>query len=212
MCMSIGPKFSASAAAAGLKLGVCMISRYCSFCRAARLANSSTHSPTSFGIFYGLKVIEGCEKVIVPRVPGGGNKGSHGEYVDQLVVELLVGESVGCPLAFFAANRLRGQTARHGRRLVENEGPGVDAEIVFRSLGDEAFGVHGARQVGVQIGALGHVVQEGVKGERSLLAGVLEGSSGAGFAILGDGLRLRDGGRREADQQRGGDERAQPMA
>jgi hypothetical protein len=64
----------------------------------------------------------------------------------------------------------------------------------------------------VQIGTLGHVVKEGVKGERPLLAGVLEGSSGADFAILDDGLWLRDGGRREAGQQRGGDERAQPVA
>jgi hypothetical protein len=40
------------------------------------------------GILYRLKVIEGCEEVIVPRLLGGGNKGSHGKYVDQLVVEL----------------------------------------------------------------------------------------------------------------------------
>ena len=50
------------------------------------------------------------------------------------------------------------------------------------------------------------------RGERPLLAGVLEGSGRAGFAILGDGLRLRAGGRHEADQQRGEDEMAQPVA
>ena len=69
----------------------------------------------------------------------------------------------------------------------------LDTEIVFRSLADEAFRVHGARQVGVQIGALGHIVQEGIKGKRPLLAGLLEGLRGAGLAILRYGLRLRDG-------------------
>ena len=68
---------------------------------------------------------------------------------------------------------------------------------------DEAFRIHGARQMGVEIGALGHVIKKGVKGKWPLLAGTLEGLSGAGFAILRDGLGLRDGGRRQAEQQRG---------
>ena len=66
---------------------------------------------------------------------------------------------------------------------------------------DEGFRVYGAGKVSVQIGALGHVVEEGVKGKRSLLAGVLEGSSGAGFATLRYGLGLGDGSRRQAEQQ-----------
>ena len=33
--------------------------------------------------------------MIVPRLLGGGNKSPHGEYVDQLVVESLIGECVG---------------------------------------------------------------------------------------------------------------------
>ena len=54
----------------------------------------------------------------------------------------------------------------------------------------------------MQIGALGHVVQKGVEGNWTLLAGLLEGSSRAGFAILryGYGLGLSDGGRRQAQQ------------
>ncbi len=155
------------------------------------------------GIFYSLKMIEGCEKVIVPRLIGGGNEGSHGECVDQLVIELLVGKRVGGRLAFFAANRLWGQTACHGRGFVKHQGPGVDAEIVFRSFADEALRVHGTRQVSVQIGALRHVVEEDVKSERPLLASLLEGSRCAGFAILRGGLRLRNGGRHQAEQQRG---------
>ena len=163
-----------------------------------QLIDPLAHVP---GILNGLKVIKGCEKVIVPRLLGGGNKRAHGKYVDQLVVELLIGKSVGCGLALVATNRLRGQAAGRRRCFVKREGFGVDAEVVFRGLADEAFRVHGARQVRVQIGALGHVVKEGVKGERSLLAGMLEGSSGAGFAILRDGLRLCDGGRRQANQR-----------
>ena len=77
------------------------------------------------GILYCQKVIEGCEEVIVPRLLGGGNKRPHGEYVDQLVIELLVGECVGGALALFATNRLRGQTAGCGRCLIKREGLGA---------------------------------------------------------------------------------------
>ena len=141
--------------------------------------------------------------MIVPRLFRGGNKRPHGEYVDQLVIESLIGECVGSALALFTTNRLRRQTTRCGRCLIKCEGLGLDAEIVFHGLTDEAFRVHGARQVGVEIGALGHVMKKGVKGKWSLVAGTLEGLSGAGFALLRYGLELRDGGWREAEQQRG---------
>ncbi len=155
------------------------------------------------GVLHSQEVIERGEKVIVPRLFRGGNKRPHGEYVDQLVVEPLIGECVGGTLALVATNRLRRQTTRGGRRLVKREGLGLDAEIVFHSLADEAFRVHGARQVGVQIGALGHVMKKGVKGKRSLAAGTLEGLSGAGFAIMHCGLGLRHDSWRKAEQQRG---------
>ena len=72
--------------------------------------------------------------MIVPGIAGRGNKRPHGKYVDQLVIEVLMGECVGGRLAFFATDRLRGQTARCGRCLVKGEGLGVDAEIVFGGL------------------------------------------------------------------------------
>ena len=112
------------------------------------------------GVLNRLKVVERCEKVIVSRLLGGGDEGSHGKYVDQLVVELLVGQRVGCSPALFATNRLRRQAAGHGRRFVKHECLGVDAEVVFRRFADEAFRVDGARQVGVQVGALRHVVKK----------------------------------------------------
>jgi hypothetical protein len=46
-------------------------------------------------------------------------------------------------------------------------------------------------------------MKESVKGERSLLTGVLKGSCSPGFTILGGGLRLSEDGRRQANQERG---------
>ena len=153
------------------------------------------------GVFDRQKMIEGCEKVVVPRLPGGGNKRPHGEHVDQLVIEFLVGKRVGGALALFPANRLRGQTTCCRCCLKEREGLGVDTQIVFRSLADKAFGINRSRQMRVQVSALGHIVQEGVESKRPLPASLLEGSSGAGLAILPDSLGLRDGGWRQAEQQ-----------
>ena len=155
------------------------------------------------GILHRLKMIEGGEKVIVPRLPGDGDEGSHGKRIDQLVIKFLVGKRVGGGHSFFAANRLWRQAARHGRGFVKHQGFGVDAEIVLRGVADEAFRVHGADQVHVQIGAFRHVVKKSIKSERPLLAGLLQGSSGADFAILRGGLRLREGGRGQGKQQRG---------
>jgi hypothetical protein len=52
-------------------------------------------------------------------------------------------------------------------------------------------------------------MKKGIKGKRSLMAGLLEGLSGAGFAILRYGLRLRDGGWRKAERQ-GGNSNMEP--
>jgi hypothetical protein len=155
------------------------------------------------GILSGLKVVEGSEEVIVSRLRGGRDKRSHGKCVDQLIVELLVGQRVGGGLSFFATNRLRRQAAGHGRCFVKHQRFGVDAQVVFLSVADEAFCVHGARQVGVQIGALGHVIKESVKGERPLLTGVVEGSRRSGFTIFGSDLRLPHGGQRQANHECG---------
>ena len=141
--------------------------------------------------------------MIVPRFLGGGNKRAHGKDVDQLVVELLAGKSTGCALPIFPADRLGRHTARHGHRLIKHQRFGVDAQIVFRRFADEAFRIYGTRQMGVEIGAFGHVVKEGVKGERPLLASVLQGTSRAGFPILRGGRPLRQDSRHQADQECG---------
>ena len=100
--------------------------------------------------------------MIVPRLPGDGNEGAHGKPVKQLIVEFLMGESVGCGLAFVATNGLRGKAACSARRFVQGEGFGIDAEVVLRGLTDEGLRIHGACQVSVQIGAFGHVHKESV--------------------------------------------------
>ncbi len=66
------------------------------------------HSPTCWDplILCRLKAIE--RKSDVSRFFGGGNKRPHGEYVDQLVIEFLVGEAVSA-LALFATNLLWGK-------------------------------------------------------------------------------------------------------
>ena len=114
------------------------------------------------GILYRQKVIERCEKVVVARLLGGGNKGAHGKGVDQLVIEFLLGEGVGGRLTFFATNRLRGKTASGAVGLEKDQSFGIDAKIVACGLTDEGFCIHSARQVGVQIGALRHGLEESV--------------------------------------------------
>jgi hypothetical protein len=114
------------------------------------------------GAFHRFKVVEGCKKMIVPRLSGGGNKGAHGKGVDQLVIELLIAEGVGGRLAFFATNRLWGKTASGAVGLGKDQGFVVDAEIVACGLTDEGFCIHSARQVSVQIGALRHGLEESV--------------------------------------------------
>jgi hypothetical protein len=55
--------------------------------------------------------------------------------------------------------------------------------------------------MGVEIGAFGHVVKEGVKGERPLLASALEGTSRTGFPS--GGWPLRQEGWHQADKECG---------
>jgi hypothetical protein len=159
------------------------------------------------GVFHRPEEIEGRKKVIVPRLCRDGNKGAHGKSVYQLVIELLIGESIGSRLAFFAANRLRGKTASGAIGLRQYQGFGVDAEIVACGLTDEGFCVHSACQMRVQIGALRHVLEEGIERQGALLAGLFESPGGAGFAILCGGFRLRKDWRQQAEKQ-GGDGQA----
>ena len=87
-------------------------------------------------------------------------------------------------------------------RLIERILGRIDAETVFDRLLDEGLGVDGAVHVIVQVGALGHALQEVMQSER-VVADALELLHGA---LGGSGLhllrRLRRGAR-SADQRTG---------
>src|SRR5262249_4818553 len=69
----------------------------------------------------------------------------------------------------------------------------VGAEVFLRAPGDEAFGVHAARQMGVKIAALGHAAQEGAQ-RGVVVARRFEGGAG------GDGIGIaRDPGDAQTD-------------
>jgi hypothetical protein len=153
------------------------------------------------GVFRRPEEIEGRKKVIVPRLCGDGTKGAHGKGVNQLVIKLLIAEGIVSRHALFPTNWLRRKTASGAVRLRQHLGFGVDAEIVAHRLADECFCIHSTRKVRVQIGALRHVFEKGVKRQGTLLAGLIESPGGAAFAILGGRLRLREGMRQKAEEQ-----------
>jgi hypothetical protein len=55
--------------------------------------------------------------------------------------------------------------------------------------------------VKVQIGPFGHFLKKRIEGERPLLADMVEGSSGAGFAAWPGGCSMRDDRRHRGDEQ-----------
>ena len=68
---------------------------------------------------------------------------------------------------------------------------GIDAEALLDGLGEEGFGVDGAGEVHVEVGALGEGLEEGVELGGPRLWPRFEGAGGAGFA--GGGVRVRRG-------------------
>ena len=77
-------------AAAFLKSGVSISSRYCSFCAAARVATSSSHSPMWRLSVPASKLVEGAKEVIVSGIRGHRHESAHGKGVDKVVVEMLI--------------------------------------------------------------------------------------------------------------------------
>jgi hypothetical protein len=78
-----------------------------------------------------------------------------------------------------------------GRSIID----GGDAEALASGFGDEGFGVHGAGEMHVEVGALGEGFEEGVEFARAHLLCSVEGVGGAGFAGRegGRSLGLSDG-------------------
>ncbi len=126
--------------------------------------------------------LEGPEKMVVPRLPFRRHEAAHGEGVDQAVVkaEILV-DSRSRNFARFALRR----GARCRMRLIERILGRIHAETVFDGLLNEGLGIDGAVQMIVQIGALGHALQEVAQSKR-VVADALELLHSA----LGRGLHL----------------------
>ena len=104
--------------ATSVKMGVSMISRYCSFCAAARVATSSSHSPV-WDLSMPPKRPKVAKNWSCPLMPALGTKAAHGEGVDEGVVELLVFEGVlGADVAF-ATDGLRRNAAGGGSGFEE---------------------------------------------------------------------------------------------
>ena len=66
----------------------------------------------------------------------------------------------------------------------------------MRGVLEEGLGVDGSREMDVQVGALGHALEEGVQGKGSTFAGLLEGGCGSAFG------RRRRGNARSLSGQR----------
>src|SRR5271157_4135820 len=93
----------------------------------------------------------------------------------------------------FAAHRLRRNAPRHRLRLEKRERRKIHAEIVFGAVANPRFGVDGAGEVSVQVGAFGHSAEKFMQLER-IRPRRLERARGATFAGCGLGglcFRLR---------------------
>ena len=137
------------------------------------------------GLFECVPAGEGGEELVVAAPAAGRDVAAHGEGVDELVVEGLIGEGVGGRDEWLGA----------GRRD-ELEGIWVDAEVFLDGLGEKGFGVDGAGEMHVEVGALGEGLEEGIELAGAKSFGGVKGAGGAGFAEVGGvggGLILCDG-------------------
>ncbi len=122
---------------------------------------------------------ERIEEMIVAAFAARGNEAAHREGVDQRVVEMLIVVGMFGGNFALAARRRRSGI---GRSFCDDECQlrGVHAEIVFGGGADEGFGVNGAGEMDMQIGAFGHFEKPRAKSER-ICARDFEAARGAGF-------------------------------
>lgn len=131
---------------------------------------------------------KGVEEMVVAGDARRREKAAHGEGVDQGVVEMLVVKgSGGGKFAFAACGLLVGVSG--GLRFGKGKFCGIDAELVFGSGANPGFGINGAAEVVVQVGAFGHAEKKVAKLE-GILAGAFETKlSSALESGFGDGAR-----------------------
>jgi hypothetical protein len=93
------------------------------------------------------------EFVVIARHRDGRHEGARWERVDQLIIELLIVHGGG-----------RGHVSREvAARLRQQDILRVRAEILLCRPRDEALGIDGSGQVGVEVSALRHAAQEGAQ-------------------------------------------------
>ena len=108
------------------------------------------------GLVDAAEAAEGGEELVVAADAGAGDEAAHGEGVDEGVVELLILEgALGADVAF-ATDGLRRNAPGGGGGFEEAHGLGIDAEEIGGGVLDEGFGVDGAGEMHVEVGALGH--------------------------------------------------------
>jgi len=125
---------------------------------------------------------ERSEEMVVPGHALGRDEAPHGEGVDQSVIKVLfLGDLGRGKIACLAYWRGRG-SGFDRLRFGESFGGLIHAETVLTTDADEGFGIYGAVQMIVQVGALRHAQQEVAQSKRvgadllQLLRGALFGT------------------------------------
>jgi len=93
-----------------------------------------------------VPAVERIEELVVATPACVGHEAAHRERVDQLVIKLLVGDGFG-----------RGDHWLPAGCGNDRKGFRVDAQVFLRRLGEEGFRIDRARQVHVQVRALGEI-------------------------------------------------------
>src|SRR5262249_32974675 len=102
---------------------------------------------------------EGVEELVVSSDAGRGNEATHGERIDERVVEMLIFKSLRGGNFAIAAGGLRTIAVRGGFQFDEGMSGNVDAETIFRAGTNPGFGVDRAAEVDVEVRAFGHFLE-----------------------------------------------------
>ena len=128
------------------------------------------------------EAFEGGEELVVSAPAGSGNKAAHGNGVDELVIEILIG--VVLHLIEASCRHLRSIAGRSH----EAERGRIHAQSIFGGIANEGFRIDRAGEMHVKVSAFGELMQKRINGGRSLPHGFFVGVGGAGF---GRGFVLR---------------------
>ena len=140
----------------------------------------------------GAELVEGGEEMVVAGFTGDRHEGPHREGVDRGGIESGVLDDLG-----------QGRPVAAAGPGAESVGLALDAQAALAAPGDQALGIDRARQVVVQVTALGKAAQEGEQ-QRRLIADLVEIAGRAGVRHQRCHRRLRRRRRGAAGQRQGG--------